>query len=98
MHAYLCGLQIYMDAQCVGILAAVTLLGLYLFHVNCSLTSTPSEVHNISPTRFDKITIKRNYERLLKNPISVDLPPKTGRRYIVVGGAGFLPGVLRASY
>lgn len=84
---------IYMDTQWVCIFAAATLLVLYLLLVNRSLTSTPEKVQSISPTRFDQVTIKRNYERLLENPISVDLPPRTGRRYIVVGGAGFLSGV-----
>jgi hypothetical protein len=82
---------VYMDAQLV-FLAAATLLGLYLFLVNRRLSSTPSEVQAISPTRFDQATIKANYERLSKNPITINLPPKTGRRYIVVGGTGFLPG------
>jgi hypothetical protein len=83
-----------MDTQWVSIFAAATLLGLYLRHVNRTLLSTPNEVQTISPNRFGKTTIIANYERLLKDPISVDLPPKTGRRYIVVGGAGFLPGML----
>ncbi|KAF8499459.1 NAD(P)-binding protein [Gautieria morchelliformis] len=81
-----------MDTQWVSIFAAATLLGLYLLHVNRALLSTPHEVHTITPNRFDQATIIANYERLLKDPISVDLPPKTGRRYIVVGGAGFLAG------
>ena len=84
----------YMDAQWV-LLAAATLLGLYLFLVNRRLSSTPSQVQAISPTRYDEGTIKANYERLSKSPIVVNLPPKTGRRYIVVGGTGFLPGSSR---
>lgn len=71
--------------------AIATLLGLYLLRLNRQLSSTPKEVQSISP-RLNQSTIRATYERLSKDPITIDLPPKTGRRYIVVGGGGFLPG------
>ncbi|KAF8592054.1 NAD(P)-binding protein [Ramaria rubella] len=81
-----------MDSQWLFFFVAAALLGLYLLHVNGSLSSVPKEAEAISPTRFDKATITSVYERLSNDPIQIDFPPKTGRRYIVVGGAGFLPG------
>lgn len=80
-----------MDKLLVFGLVIFLVLSLYVIHVNISLSSIPEEVQKISPERYDPETIRKTYDRLLKEPITVKLPPKTGRRYIVVGGAGFLP-------
>ncbi|KAG9311759.1 3-beta hydroxysteroid dehydrogenase/isomerase family-domain-containing protein [Chiua virens] len=47
-----------------------------------------------SPKRFTPQIARAAADNLSKNPIRMKniLPPKTGRRYIVVGGAGFLGG------
>ena len=80
-----------MDAQWLWAGAAV-LLCLYVLHVNRGLSSVPNEAASLSPTRFDAAAVTAAHARLCSNPISIVLPPKTGRRYIVVGGGGFLPG------
>lgn len=66
---------------------------LYSLHVNFSLSSIPAQVLKLSPNRFDPSQVLATYEKLKKNPIFPELPPKTARRYIVVGGSGFLPGL-----
>ena len=64
----------------------------YLIHVNIALSAVPAEAKALSPHRFTAEAIRKTYDKLRKDPIKLDLPPRTGRRYIVVGGAGFLPG------
>lgn len=76
-----------------SILALVFILfALYLLHVNSALSSVPSQVLSLSPNRFDPSQVVATYNKLKEKPVSAELPPKTGRRYIVVGGSGFLPG------
>jgi len=75
------------------LLGALIVFAFYLIHVNVALSGVPGEAKALSPSRFTKEAIFDTYRRLLKKPIKVKLPPKTGRRYIVVGGSGFLPGM-----
>ncbi|GAQ44427.1 hypothetical protein AtubIFM54640_011144 [Aspergillus tubingensis] len=65
---------------------------LYLYHVNRGMTGTPEEVSRLSPHRWTVNEIKAAYEDSIRNPVDVQksLPPKQNRRYIVVGGAGFV--------
>ncbi|THH15245.1 hypothetical protein EW146_g5202 [Bondarzewia mesenterica] len=55
---------------------------------------SPNAESAFSPHRLTEEDAKRAATRLADNPISIEghLPPRTGRRYIVVGGAGFLGG------
>ncbi|KAF8527946.1 NAD(P)-binding protein [Hysterangium stoloniferum] len=81
-----------MDITVVGTAAVLLTLAAYLLHVNRALSSVPREALSIYPGRFNNADIREAYDRLSNNPISPELPPKTGRRYVVVGGAGFLSG------
>ncbi|KAJ7151196.1 NAD-P-binding protein [Mycena filopes] len=77
-------------------LLPIALLVLYIRVNDRHLTSTPSNVLPFSPTRCTPESVRKAASELreLATPKSVaaQLPPKTGRRYIVVGGAGFLGG------
>ncbi|KAJ6631058.1 3-beta hydroxysteroid dehydrogenase/isomerase family-domain-containing protein [Mycena sp. CBHHK59/15] len=69
-------------------------LFLYIRLNDRRLTRIPEAALSFSPTRSTPDDIRLTGARLLESPISIldQLPPKTGRRYIVVGGAGFLGG------
>jgi len=67
----------------------------YLLLNDAKLTRLPLEATSISPHRWTEEEIRECHASLVNGPKSVlegKLPPKTGRRYIVVGGAGFLGG------
>ncbi|KAJ7779567.1 hypothetical protein B0H14DRAFT_2961945 [Mycena olivaceomarginata] len=76
------------------ILSSVALLILYIRSNDQRLTSIPESVLAVSPTRCTPEDVRLTAAKLQKSPISIgdQIPPKTGRRYIVVGGAGFLGG------
>ncbi|KAJ7164996.1 3-beta hydroxysteroid dehydrogenase/isomerase family-domain-containing protein [Mycena filopes] len=78
----------------LGPLLGATLLFLYIRLNDQRLTSIPDGALAFSPTRCTVEDIHATAERLQRTPISIldQIPPKTGRRYIVVGGAGFLGG------
>ncbi len=61
---------------------------LYIIHNDQALTALPPEGEDISPRRFTAEEIQSTFNRLREDPITIEdkLPPKTGRRYIVVGG------------
>ncbi|KAF5383021.1 hypothetical protein D9615_005083 [Tricholomella constricta] len=71
-------------------LVLVVLLVIYVRLNNYRLTRLPKEAAAVSPVRWTPESV-RNLATQLKSP-HVQLPPRTGRRYIVVGGAGFLGG------
>ncbi|KAF2088860.1 3-beta hydroxysteroid dehydrogenase/isomerase family protein [Saccharata proteae CBS 121410] len=75
-----------------GFIASVALLLLYLYHVNRAMSGTPDEVRELAGRPWTSDYIRSTFESVKENPIDVrkSLPPKQGRRYIVVGGAGFL--------
>ncbi|KAL4751872.1 hypothetical protein BDW72DRAFT_82436 [Aspergillus terricola var. indicus] len=65
---------------------------LYLNHVNNALYNVPEEARRLSPHRWTADQIKAAYKKAVQSPIDVtkSLPPKQGRRYIVVGGSGLV--------
>lgn len=75
------------------ILLGIAVLGfLYVYHVNHSMSGIPEEARKWSPHRLNVDEIMAAYKRAVDSPVDVtrSLPPKQGRRYIVVGGAGTL--------
>lgn len=73
----------------LGILAAIPLFFyLYIRKNDQSLTRLSSEVLAFSPTRYTPDMAHSAAKQLAEQPPSIldHLPPKTGRRYIVVGG------------
>ncbi|PCH44858.1 NAD(P)-binding protein [Wolfiporia cocos MD-104 SS10] len=73
----------------------VLALVLYVRHNDSKLLRIPPEAISLSPERWTDEDIDQTYKRLADAPPSLlkdRLPPKTGRRYIVTGGAGFLGG------
>ncbi|TDL24654.1 NAD-P-binding protein [Rickenella mellea] len=84
----------------LAIVVAFPLL-VYLAYLYCArndecLSTLPPRALVHSPNRWTTKEIQETFARLSKHPHSIvgKLPPKTGRRYIVVGGAGFLGGWL----
>ncbi|KAI0073644.1 NAD-P-binding protein [Panus rudis PR-1116 ss-1] len=86
------------------LLFLVTLLfTLYVFVNDAKLKRPPPDLVNV---RWSKQEVRETYERVKKQSLADEgeavsssgsmlqgkLPPKTGRRYIVIGGAGFLGG------
>ncbi|KAG6909170.1 hypothetical protein DXG01_001797 [Tephrocybe rancida] len=81
---------------------AIILSGLVLYARinNRRLLRLPDEVAALSPERWTPGYSRKAAEKLAKSPsitINEQIPPKTGRRYIVVGGGGFLGGWIVAS-
>ncbi|KAG2133292.1 hypothetical protein DEU56DRAFT_810808 [Suillus clintonianus] len=79
----------------LSVLVGIVLLIIYLyFRFNDQgLSQLPSEAFAFAPNRFTPHVVRETAEKLCNSPkiIKDVLPPKTGRRYIVVG-AGFLGG------
>ncbi|KAJ7432890.1 hypothetical protein B0H11DRAFT_2123521, partial [Mycena galericulata] len=73
---------------------SLTVLYIYTRLNDHRLTRIPEGALSFSPTRACPEHTRQTAARLLESPISISdqIPPKTGRRYIVVGGAGFLGG------
>ncbi|KAF2103492.1 NAD(P)-binding protein [Rhizodiscina lignyota] len=73
-------------------LFAFVLLILYLWHVNNALSAIPDDVARLAGKPFTEEFARETYKRIESDPIDFakHLPPKTGRRYIVTGGTGFL--------
>ncbi|KAJ7598665.1 NAD-P-binding protein [Mycena floridula] len=71
--------------------SALALICLYIFCNDRSLRQIPATALQFAPIR---VTPQNVLDTAKKLPISIQdqLPPATGRRYIVVGGAGFLGG------
>ncbi|KAF8994047.1 hypothetical protein BDQ17DRAFT_1331334 [Cyathus striatus] len=76
----------------VVVAASVALLVLYIKFNDARLRSIPEDALSFSPMRCTPEHVRRTARRLAASPISLrdQLPPKTGRRYIIVGGGGFL--------
>ncbi|KAL5521785.1 hypothetical protein ACEPAF_2533 [Sanghuangporus sanghuang] len=66
----------------------------YVLLNDARLLQIPSRVLKYSPKRWTDQEILSTFTRLQSNPKSIHsvLPPRTGRKYIVTGGAGFLGG------
>ncbi|TCD68690.1 putative PKS/NRPS-like protein biosynthetic cluster [Steccherinum ochraceum] len=70
---------------------------LYVRFNDSKLQKIPPDTAALSPGRWSEKSMLETNERIKRvEGVSLlkdsDLPPKTGRRYIVVGGAGFLGG------
>ncbi|KAF5366164.1 hypothetical protein D9758_005751 [Tetrapyrgos nigripes] len=76
----------------VGVLVALWLI--YLRTNDRALTQVTSRVQDISPKRWTTKDFEQVSQKLSSSPVSLQdhLPLKTGRRYIVTGGSGFLGG------
>ncbi|TFK75496.1 NAD(P)-binding protein, partial [Pluteus cervinus] len=79
--------------------AILVLFVLYIQINDSHIKSIPDRANALSPLRWTPESIKEQAEKFkseeekgLKRSIKDQLPPKTGRRYIVVGGSGFLGG------
>ncbi|CAK5272650.1 unnamed protein product [Mycena citricolor] len=72
----------------------LALLALYIYINDRRLTAIPPAALAVSPTRCTVEDVWKMDARLRAAPVSNagQIPPRTGRRYIVVGGAGFLGG------
>lgn len=64
--------------------------GVYLWHLNRAIKVLPSNAAALSPHRWSIKEIQAAGERIAETPLdtAVHLAPTTGRRYVVVGGAG----------
>ncbi|KAF7323986.1 3-beta hydroxysteroid dehydrogenase isomerase family [Mycena kentingensis (nom. inval.)] len=75
---------------------SLALVALYIWRNDRCLTHIPERASAFSPTRLTSGLVEKQAEeiRARSTPISVadQIPPRTGRRYIVIGGAGFLGG------
>lgn len=78
----------------VPILASLLLIPLFLFwyvrFLNRSFVEAPPEAIGLVQERWTQEQIRAAYKKAQESPTDVKpfLRPKTGRRYIVVGGAG----------
>ncbi|KAF8954915.1 NAD(P)-binding protein [Flammula alnicola] len=69
------------------------LLGLYIYQNDKALATIPQNVLSFSPKRCSPKDVRETAKKIANSPPKEEaLPPKTGRRYIVVGGGGFLGG------
>ncbi|EJD05372.1 NAD-binding protein [Fomitiporia mediterranea MF3/22] len=78
-------------------LAAIIYVALWYVQQNDrKLCAVPPAVANVASHHWSDEEIKAEYARIQANPIDIRsvLPPRTGRKYIVIGGAGFLGGWL----
>jgi hypothetical protein len=71
-------------------LAALAITLAWLARVNSAMQSVPEEISRLLPRRWTKKELRDTYERLKQNPVDFAklLPPRLGRRYVVVGGSG----------
>lgn len=72
----------------LSFLFSVTLLVLYIRVNNKRLSTIPKEALTFSPQRWTPESIRSHAAQLAQSPLisNQQIPPKTGRRYIVVGG------------
>jgi nucleoside-diphosphate-sugar epimerase len=70
------------------------LLAVYLWHVNRGISGSPPEALKLTNKRWTPDEVRAAYEKTRVSPTNVSqhLPPKLGRRYIVVGGSGLVGG------
>jgi hypothetical protein len=69
-------------------LAVQLLIYLYAKLNDAKLSKVPPEVKAQAPSNFSLENIRSTAIRLIESPLQINnrLPPRTGRRYIVVGG------------
>ena len=80
-------------ATCTFILLFLTVI--YFRSNDAKLQRVPEEAEALGPRWTDEEILYAS-TKLKDSPVDIPskLPPKTGRRYIVVGGAGFLGGYI----
>ena len=77
------------NAAVLALLVVPLLIFLYIRSNDAKLTRLPPEALLISPKRWTEEDIQSCYKTAQDGPVSLlgdKLPPKTGRRYIVIGG------------
>lgn len=78
------------------------LFAAYIWLNDIKLKRLPPEASSFSPDRWSEDAVKETSERLgLSDSSSLlegKLPPKTGRRYIVVGGVSYFLHSLEVAY
>ena len=76
--------------QCIALASSpIFLLVLYIYWNDRRLIQIPPRALCLSPKRHTAVDVHAEAERLAASPPIDDtetIPPKTGRRYIVVGG------------
>lgn len=79
----------------VGALTSLFLAVIYCRSNDAKLQKVPEDAAALSQRWTDE-EILDVYTKLQASPVDIPskLPPKTGRRYIVVGGAGFMGGFI----
>ena len=74
----------------MGFLSLIPLLLFYLYVKlnDAKLSNVPHEVRARAPSDFSPENIRLTATRLKDSPLQINsrLPPRTGRRYVVVGG------------
>ncbi|KAI6046144.1 hypothetical protein EDC04DRAFT_2888296 [Pisolithus marmoratus] len=75
-------------------MVVVILAFIYAIVNDRKLSQLPPEAKVFAPRRFTVQDVLDAFRQHQEEPVRIDhlLPPKSGRRYIVVGGAGFLGG------
>ena len=70
------------------------LLIVYLWHVNRGMSGAPPDALRLTGQPWTPDDIRKAYEKVQTSPTDVSkvLPPKQGRRYIVIGGSGLVGG------
>ncbi|KAI6045271.1 3-beta hydroxysteroid dehydrogenase/isomerase family-domain-containing protein [Pisolithus marmoratus] len=84
-----------MVLQLLYVFASVAIVAfIYVILNDKKLSQLPPDAKVFSPLRFTAQSVLDAFEQHREDPDRIDhlLPPRTGRRYIVVGGAGFLGG------
>ncbi|OSX63510.1 hypothetical protein POSPLADRAFT_1140041 [Postia placenta MAD-698-R-SB12] len=77
------------------VLGSLLVVVLYIRNNDSKLSRLPPEATTFSPNRWKSDAVDQTAKELANSQASLlagNLPPKTGRRYIVTGGAGFLGG------
>ncbi|KAK3902880.1 sterol-4-alpha-carboxylate 3-dehydrogenase, decarboxylating [Staphylotrichum tortipilum] len=66
----------------------------WLVRINAAMHSVPEPARKASPRRWTVEELRETYNRVEKQPVDFGklLPPRLGRRYVVVGGSGLVGG------
>ena len=92
-----------MSIELLGLLAIplfFLVAGLYLWHVGRAITGLPVEADELIPGHWDMNVVQNTAKQIGEKPLDTlqYLPPATGRRYIIVGGAGMTNLITASSY
>lgn len=70
------------------------LITIYLWHVNRGMSGSPPDAAKLLSKRWTPDKVREAYEKTKSSPtdVSKHIPPKQGRRYIVIGGSGLVGG------